>query len=54
MPELPDILVYAENETNYCPCSQADGKILADRVLLRRLKKHWPNTIDELEMTRRL
>jgi formamidopyrimidine-DNA glycosylase len=40
---------YAENETNYCPRCQTDGKLLADRVLSQLLKKDWPRTIDELE-----
>ena len=40
---------YAENETNYCPRCQTDGKLLADRVLSRLLKSDWPRTIDELE-----
>ncbi|MEO0423823.1 MAG: DNA-formamidopyrimidine glycosylase family protein [Pseudomonadota bacterium] len=43
---------YAENETNYCPRCQTDGKLLADRSLSRLLKKDWPRTIDELERTR--
>jgi formamidopyrimidine-DNA glycosylase len=42
---------YAENETNYCPRCQTDGKLLADRSLSRLLKKDWPKTIDELEAT---
>lgn len=45
---------YADNETNYCPRCQAGGKILADRVLSRLLKKDWPKTIDELETKRGL
>ncbi len=40
---------YAENETNYCPRCQTDGKLLADRSLSRLLKKDWPRTIEELE-----
>ncbi|MEM7540678.1 MAG: DNA-formamidopyrimidine glycosylase family protein [Pseudomonadota bacterium] len=40
---------YAENEVNYCPRCQTDGKVLADRGLSRLLKKDWPRTIDELE-----
>ncbi|MEM9385271.1 MAG: DNA-formamidopyrimidine glycosylase family protein [Pseudomonadota bacterium] len=43
---------YAENETNYCPRCQTDGKLLADRSLSRLLKKDWPRTIDELERQR--
>jgi len=40
---------YAENETNYCPRCQTQGKVLADRSLSRLLKKDWPGTIEELE-----
>ena len=40
---------YAENETNYCPTCQTDGKLLADRALSRLLKKDWPKTYEELE-----
>ena len=29
-------IVYAENETNYCPRCQTGGKVLADRSLSRR------------------
>jgi formamidopyrimidine-DNA glycosylase len=42
-------IVYAENETNYCPRCQTGGKILADRSLSRLLKDDWPRTIDEAE-----
>ena len=42
-------IVYAENETNYCPRCQTDGKLLADRSLSRLLKKDWPRTIDQWE-----
>jgi formamidopyrimidine-DNA glycosylase len=41
-------IVYAENETNYCPRCQTDGRLLADRSLSRLLKKSWPRSIDEL------
>jgi formamidopyrimidine-DNA glycosylase len=41
-------IVYAENETNYCPGCQTDGRILADRALSRLLKKDWPRSLDEL------
>jgi len=44
---------YAENETNYCPRCQTDGKLLADRSLSRLLKDDWPKTIDMLENQRR-
>jgi formamidopyrimidine-DNA glycosylase len=40
---------YADNETNYCPQCQTNGKILADRSLSRLLGKDWPRTLDELE-----
>lgn len=40
---------YAENECNYCPRCQTNGKLLADRSLSRLLKCDWPKTIDELE-----
>jgi formamidopyrimidine-DNA glycosylase len=40
---------YADNETNYCPRCQTDGKLLADRALSRLLKGDWPRRIEELE-----
>ncbi|MDX1658099.1 MAG: DNA-formamidopyrimidine glycosylase family protein [Nitriliruptorales bacterium] len=40
---------YADNETNYCPRCQTDGKLLADRSLSRLLKDDWPANVDELE-----
>jgi len=43
---------YAENETNYCPTCQTDGKVLADRAMSRLLGKDWPRTLDELEKLR--
>jgi formamidopyrimidine-DNA glycosylase len=39
---------YADNETNYCPRCQTEGKLLADRALSRLLKLDWPRSIDEL------
>lgn len=42
-------IVYAENESNYCPRCQTGGKLLADRSLSRLLKDNWPKTIEELE-----
>ncbi len=42
-------IVYAENETNYCPSCQTNGKVLADRSLSRLLKDDWPRTLEELE-----
>jgi formamidopyrimidine-DNA glycosylase len=46
-------IVYAENETNYCPRCQAAGRLLADRSLSRLLKDDWPRTLEELEEQRR-
>jgi formamidopyrimidine-DNA glycosylase len=40
---------YADNETNYCPRCQTEGRVLADRSLSRLLKDDWPATVDELE-----
>jgi len=42
-------IVYAENETNYCPGCQTGGKLLKDRALSQLLKKDWPRTLEELE-----
>ncbi len=42
-------IVYADNEANYCPTCQTDGKLLADRSLSRLLKEDWPRTLEELE-----
>jgi formamidopyrimidine-DNA glycosylase len=43
---------YADNETNYCPTCQTDGKLLADRALSRLLKEDWPRSLEELEEIR--
>ncbi len=40
---------YADNETNYCPRCQTNGKLLSDRSLARLLREDWPKTIEELE-----
>ncbi len=40
---------YADNECNYCPRCQTEGRILADRSMSRLLKDDWPKTLDELE-----
>lgn len=40
---------YAENESNYCPACQTEGKLLADRSLSRLMRGDWPRTLDELE-----
>jgi formamidopyrimidine-DNA glycosylase len=45
-------IIYAENETNYCPRCQTGGKVLADRSLSRLLKDDWPRTIEEWEETK--
>jgi formamidopyrimidine-DNA glycosylase len=45
-------IVYAENETNYCPRCQTKGKVLADRSLSRLLKGDWPNSVEEWEARR--
>lgn len=42
-------IIYSENECNYCPRCQTNGKLLADRTMSRLLKKDWPKTIDEFE-----
>jgi formamidopyrimidine-DNA glycosylase len=42
-------IVHAENETNYCPRCQTEGKLLSDRALSVLLKEDWPKTIEELE-----
>ena len=41
---------YANNEANYCPTCQTDGKLLADRALSRLLGKEWPKSLEELEL----
>lgn len=41
-------IVYADNETNYCPRCQTGGKVLADRSLSRLLKDDWPRSVEEL------
>jgi formamidopyrimidine-DNA glycosylase len=43
---------YAENEVNYCPTCQTDGRLLRDRALSRLLQSDWPKTVDELEELR--
>ena len=42
-------IVYASNETNYCPGCQTGGRILADRSLSRLLKNDWPRSLEDLE-----
>ncbi len=46
-------IVYAENESNYCPRCQTGGKLLADRALSRLLHEDWPRSIEELEERKR-
>jgi formamidopyrimidine-DNA glycosylase len=45
-------IVYADNEANYCPTCQTEGRLLADRALSRLLKEDWPRSLDELEERR--
>lgn len=40
---------YADNEVNYCPTCQTDGRLLADRALSRLLKADWPKSLEELD-----
>ena len=40
---------YADNETNYCPRCQTEGRLLADRAFSRLLKQDWPRRIEDLE-----
>ena len=42
-------IVYASNESNYCPACQTGGKLLAG-ALSRLLKHDWPRTLDEWEV----
>jgi formamidopyrimidine-DNA glycosylase len=42
-------IVYAGNETNYCPHCQTGGRLLADRAFSRLLREDWPRTMEELE-----
>jgi formamidopyrimidine-DNA glycosylase len=46
-------IVYAENESNYCPKCQTGGKLLADRALSQLLRGDWPKTLEELEERKR-
>jgi formamidopyrimidine-DNA glycosylase len=43
-------IVYAENECNYCPACQTEGRLLADRAMSRLLKEDWPRSLDEWEL----
>ncbi len=42
-------IAYADNETDYCPRCQTEGRLLADRGLSRLLRDDWPRTIEEWE-----
>lgn len=42
-------IVYAENDSSYCPRCQTGGRLLADRALSRLLRNDWPKTIEDLE-----
>ena len=42
-------IVYAANESNYCPTCQTGGRLLADRALSRLLGVDWPRSLEELE-----
>lgn len=44
---------YADNEMNYCPTCQTEGKLLADRSLSRLMRGDWPKTLEELEARKR-
>jgi formamidopyrimidine-DNA glycosylase len=46
-------IVYARNESNYCPACQTGGRLLADRALSRLLRDDWPKTLDALEQAKR-
>jgi formamidopyrimidine-DNA glycosylase len=45
-------IVHAENETNYCPRCQTEGRLLADRALSKLLHSDWPKSLEELEEAR--
>ncbi|MGH7444203.1 MAG: Fpg/Nei family DNA glycosylase [Longimicrobiales bacterium] len=42
-------IVYAGNETNYCPHCQTGDRLLADRAFSRLLREDWPRSLEELE-----
>ncbi len=42
-------IVYANNECDYCPVCQTEGRILADRSLSRLLKDDWPRRVEAAE-----
>lgn len=43
---------HADNETNYCPRCQTEGKVFADRALSRLLKQDWPRSVEERDERR--
>jgi formamidopyrimidine-DNA glycosylase len=45
-------ILYAQNECNYCPQCQTEGRLLAERAMSRLLKKDWPRNRAELEELR--
>ena len=47
-------IVYASNESIYCPTCQTDGKLLADRALSKLPKGNWPKSLEEMEERRAL
>jgi formamidopyrimidine-DNA glycosylase len=44
-------IVYAENECDYCPLCQTEGRILADRSLSRLLRDDWPRVAGDRART---
>ncbi len=42
-------IIYADNEANYCPTCQTEGRLHADRGLSRLLKEDWPRSLAELD-----
>ena len=42
-------VAFADNELNYCPRCQNEGRLLADRSLSKLMKKDWPKRIEDLE-----
>jgi formamidopyrimidine-DNA glycosylase len=42
-------IVYADNECDYCPRCQTEGRVLADRSLSRLLRDDWPRRAAGLE-----
>lgn len=40
-------VAFADNELNYCPRCQNEGRLLADRSLSRLMKKDWPKRLED-------